>query len=204
MYLITTSSTLEGAPEQIGVIIGPRVGGMRPIHEGRKWAADNDAFHGKFTPDGFETHLARLAPHRFTCLFVTCPDVRLDAEATLQMFGMWSPIIREAGFPVAYVAQDGSEHLPIPEADALFIGGGDPWRERHTATMTARAKEKGMWVHVGRVNSAVRLVACAEVGADSADGTYNRFKGLPQTLIDVTEWLAQSAARRSHPSLEIA
>lgn len=189
MYLVTTSSSLIGAHPDIGVIVGPRVGGIRPVTEGRKWAADNDAFHGKFDAEVFENHLARLTPYREQCLFVVCPDVRLDAQATLQLFGVWSPVIRDAGFPVAYVAQDGSENLPLPDADWLFIGGGNPWRAAYTAQMIQRAKAVGMRVHVGRVNSAVRLHDCAGMGADTCDGTYIGFRGVERGLEEVGGWL---------------
>lgn len=193
-YLVTTSSSLIGAHPQIGVIVGPRVGGILPVKEGRWWAADNDAFHGKFDEQGFENHLARLTPYKDRCLFVTCPDVRLDAGATLALYGVWAPLIRDAGFPVAYVAQDGSQDLPLPAADVLFIGGSDPWRGQWAAEMTARAKRAGMRVHVGRVNSARRLHAVMAFGADSCDGTYIGRRavggaGIWRGLREVGEWL---------------
>jgi hypothetical protein len=202
-YLVTTSSTLAGADSDLGIIVGPRVRGLRPIAEGRQWAADNDAFHGKFKPELFMKHLTLLLPYQDRCLFVVAPDVRLDAVATLALFAEWGPIIRGMGYPVAYVAQDGAEALPLPDADALFIGGSDKWRLHHAAALTAQAKALGWWVHVGRVNSGARLSACAAIGADSADGTYSKYKGMPQTLIDLKHWKAQAKARREHPTLEL-
>ena len=188
-YLVATGSSLIGAHADIGVIVGPRCRGILPVREGRAWAADNDAFHGKFSPEVFEKHLTRLAPHADQCLFVVCPDVLRDAPATLALYGVWAPIIREMGFPVAYVAQDGSELLPLPDADWLFIGGGNPWRAKHTAEMVQRAKQAGMRVHVGRVNSAVRLHDCAALGVDSVDGTYIGFRGVQRGLLEVGAWL---------------
>lgn len=199
MYLVTTSSSLIGAHPNIGVIVGPRVGGIRPVIEGRKWAADNDAFHGRFDPTVFENHLARLAPYRDHCLFVTTPDVRPEASPqpaldTLRLFGTWAPIIRDTGLPVAFVAQDGSEQHPLPDADVLFIGGADTWRGEWTAEMTRRAKGQGMRVHVGRVNSCRRLHAVAALGADTCDGTYISRRavqghGIQRGLREVAGWL---------------
>ena len=188
-YLVATSSSLTGAHPNIGVIVGPRVGGILPVKEGRAWAADNDAFHGKFSPEVFEKHLARLAPYTDQCLFVVCPDVLRDARATLALYGVWAPIIREMGFPVAFVAQDGSELLPLPDADWLFIGGGNPWRAKHTAEMVSRAKAAGMRVHVGRVNSRIRVHDCAALGVDTVDGTHTAFRGIERGLLEVGAWL---------------
>ena len=190
MYLVTTSSTLAGVSDDVGVIIGPRVGGIRPVKEGRKWAADNDAFHGRFDPERFETHLARLAPYRENCLFVATPDVLGDAEATLQLFGVWAQSLEDGGFPPAYVCQDGSEHLPFPNgARAIFLGGSTAWKSAQLTPMTRRAKEAGLWMHVGRVNSARRLHECAAAGADSVDGTYLGFRGVERGLREVQGWL---------------
>jgi len=36
----------------------------------------------------------------------------------------------------------------------------------------AEAGTRGKWVHVGRVNSAVRMAFCYHAGADSVDGTH--------------------------------
>jgi len=192
MYLVPGSSSLSGQHPRLGVIAGPRSGHLAGVREGRRWAADNDAFHGRFDPSEFRAMLTKLAPYRAACLFVTAPDIRLDAQGTLDLFATWGPVLRDLGFPVAYVAQDGSEHLPLPDADALFIGGSDAWRDRHAAGLIWRAKERAWWVHFGRVNSLARNVACARLGVDSADGTYLRFKGNETGLADISRWLTEA------------
>ena len=64
------------------------------------------------------------------CLFAAAPDVVGDAAATLQRSERMLDWIRYAGFPVAFVARDGLEHLTVPwdDFDALFIGGSTSWK----------------------------------------------------------------------------
>jgi hypothetical protein len=120
-------------------------------HAGIPWAADNDAFKA-FDAEAFERMLHRLRGLP-GCLFVAAPDVVGDAEQTDRLFGEW---------------RSGMVGLPI----ALFIGGDDTFKlgpdgER----MAAAARDRGKWLHVGRVNGMRRLRYCATIGADSVDGS---------------------------------
>jgi hypothetical protein len=146
-------------------------------HAGTPWAADNDAFHG-VDPAAFGAMLDRLAGLP-GCLFVACPDVVGDAAATRRRFARWAGAIRRARLPVALVAQDGLERRRVPWAgiDALFVGGSTPWKlSDHAAGLVAQARARGVWTHMGRVNSARRLAWAKAIGCDSADGSgYARF-----------------------------
>ena len=85
---------------------------------------------------------------------------------------MWQPIL--TGWPLAYVAQDGADANTVPWSDmsALFIGGSTEWKLGADATALAEcAHSKGMWVHMGRVNSRRRTLYAASIGCDSVDGT---------------------------------
>ena len=139
-------------------------------HAGIPWAADNDAFHN-FDADAFERMLARLRGLP-GCLFVAAPDVVGDAAQTERLFRDWRP--RISGVPVALVAQNGVTPADVPwdEIDALFIGGDNAFKlgpdgER----MAVAARERGKWLHVGRVNGMRRLRYCATLHADSVDGS---------------------------------
>jgi len=142
---------------------------------GQVWAADTGLFgsYGKHYTDA--AYLAWLADKpRESCLFATAPDVVGDAAATLALSAPMFARIRAAGYPVALVAQDGLESLPIPWADfdALFIGGTTAWKLGDAArTIAAEARDRGMWVHMGRVNSLRRMKYAESIGCDSADGT---------------------------------
>jgi len=162
---------------RLGYIDTPAQGNRRP--EGVEWCADNGCF-GKGYP-GDEKWLGWLEKNAHAaadCLFATAPDVVGDAEATLARSAPFLPLIREMGYPAALVAQDGLEDLDIPwgEFDVLFIGGSTEWKLGPAARhLIKQAKDRGKWVHMGRVNSQRRYRYAHEIGCDSVDGTYLTF-----------------------------
>jgi hypothetical protein len=173
----------------LGQLFTPRLLAGLDLTEGCgiRWAADNDCFHG-FDP-GRYLELLEAISYRSGCLFVTAPDVVADAKATLALFERWQPVLQvvwatvnetdvDPGVPVhqpiALVAQDGLERLPIPweQLQALFIGGSTQWKlGPQAARMVREAKERGKWVHVGRVNTLQRIRWCMALGVDSIDGS---------------------------------
>jgi hypothetical protein len=113
-------------------------------------------------------------PFTSRCLFATAPDVVADAKATLRRSYMlaW---IRHAGFPAAFVAQDGLEdgRVPWDDFDALFLGGSTRWKLGPAArALAGEARRRGKWLHMGRVNSLRRLRYADAIGCHSCDGTY--------------------------------
>lgn len=155
------------------------------------WSADNGCFSRKgFDIDKWHTWLIKKSVHADTCLFATAPDVVGDAQATLDASLPWLPVIRELGFPAAFVAQDGLENLETPwdEFDVLFIGGSTDWKlGPHAAALIHEAKSRGKWVHMGRVNSRKRFEYAKSLGCDSADGTFITF-GPSVNLPKVLTW----------------
>jgi hypothetical protein len=158
--------------------LGPYIGALFTPRHFRKppedipWAADNDGFGG-FEPGPFHKMLGTIAHHP-GCAFITAPDVVADARATLTEFMRWQPILAALNLPVAYVLQDGLEGVGVPwdYADVIFVGGTTEFKMGRLAAQTcAEAKERGKWVHVGRVNSSRRLEYAHSVGADSVDGS---------------------------------
>ena len=143
------------------------------VADGRLWCLDNGVFSGKFSEDSFWKKLKIMKPFITTCLFVVAPDVVANALATMDAFRYWGPRIQEAGWPVAFVAQDGQELFDFPpEFDALFIGGSTEWKlSAETDECIVRAQRLGKWVHVGRVNSQKRIRHFQVMGVDSVDGT---------------------------------
>lgn len=147
-----------------------RAEGKRPIAQ--QWAADNGCFKASWKPEPWLDWLNSLP--RAGCLFAVCPDVLADCWAT---FGLshWLSVIRGLGFPAAFVAQDGATtHLiPWAETDVLFIGGSTEFKlSPEAAKLAAEANERGLQVHMGRVNSGRRWKYAAEIGAASVDGTF--------------------------------
>ena len=158
----------------VGLLIQPRMtGGVKAcIEEGIPWAADNDAFNG-FKVGQWLKMLGTIAD-KPGCLFVVAPDKVEDARETLRLFMQYAPIIRECNLPVAYVLQDGLEEVGVPWnlTDVVFVGGGTRFKMGNSAAWAVReAKERGKWVHMGRVNSLRRIEYAQSLGVDSIDGT---------------------------------
>lgn len=153
-------------------------------------------------------------------LFATAPDVVGDHVATVRRSVPVLERIRRRGIPAAFVAQNGSEHdrgIRWELFDVLFLGGVPEcvpcgyvrpltersktcpscsaklteWKEGAGAReLVAEAKRHGKRVHMGRVNSWRRLKLAAEIGCDTADGTFLGF-GPDANLPRLESWLRQ-------------
>ncbi|CAB4121254.1 hypothetical protein UFOVP154_60 [uncultured Caudovirales phage] len=104
-------------------------------------------------------------------VFVTLPDVVGDAQRTVELFHhfRWGT----AGLKRCLVLQDGIGRVALDwyMFDAVFIGGTDAFKVSAEARSAARtAKMLGKWVHVGRVNTAARVLDWIDL-ADSLDGS---------------------------------
>ena len=148
---------------------------MPPL--GVVWALDNecytkgDQFDERLWLEGLERFMSRTR----WCLFAVAPDVVGDALATLFRARPYLGEIASMGYVPAFVSQDGcrSDLVPWAEIGCLFVGGTTEWKLSEASWALCReAKRRGLWVHVGRVNSWRRLKACAASGVDSVDGTH--------------------------------
>jgi hypothetical protein len=163
------------------------------------FAVDNECFTKPFDPLGMHELLKNSQPYHQKCLFVVVPDIPwhngqrvFDAQITLEMFDEYANHVALKGWPLAYVAQNGAESLPIPnEASTVFIGGDIAWKESKAAiSVIKRAQARGMWVHVGRVNSRRRIRHFQLAGVDSVDGTGIIYE--PNKVIkQLTRWIGQ-------------
>lgn len=193
LYLANASSPKARDAMRAGLI-----GQMVTPAEGRKplpgvaYAADNGKF-GKGYP-GDDVWFAWLdSLPREHCLFAVAPDVVADAVATLRESRPWLPRIRALGFPAAFVAQDGLEHLEVPwdEFDVLFIGGSTAWKlSPHAARLAREAKDRDKRVHMGRVNSGRRKAIAELFECDTVDGTFLAF-GPDANLPRLLDWFAE-------------
>ena len=147
---------------------------------------DNDCFTG-FNEKAFVNYLGKIQGKE-GCLFVNAPDVVGDAELTLERFHHWQPIIKSYGLPVALVAQDGLDKHEVPWTmfEALFIGGTTEFKlGEYVKELVREAKERGKFVHMGRVNSKKRIEYAISIGCDSVDGSgYSMFPdtNIPKAL----------------------
>lgn len=184
MFMLPTSSSMRTLPPWYGVITAPARWGHRPITEGRTWCMDNGVYTNAFNAHDFIQTLDRLATHRATCAFIAAPDVIGDAHRTLEQWPRWRDIIHARNLPAALVAQDGLKPKQIPtDTDAVFIGGTTDWKLGPDAlAVIESANTRGLWTHVGRVNSLKRLRHFALAHVNSADGTYSAFAGVPNAV----------------------
>ncbi len=182
--------------EGFGFMLTPNMGNKIPA--GETWFADN----GLFSPKGersfdLEKYLGWLdKKDRDGNLGASAPDKVGDARATLERSLPVLPEIRRLGYKAALVAQDGLEELTVPwdDLDVLFIGGSTEWKlGPHAAGLTREAKDRGKWVHMGRVNSFKRYSYAAGIGCDSVDGTFLAFAPA-QNLARLETWPAKLAA----------
>jgi hypothetical protein len=142
------------------------------------WAADNGCFTmpGEFDTAAYLDWLASLEPARPTCLFVTAPDKVGDAEETLRRSLAVMPRLRDAGWLVAFVFQDGATDTPWDEFDVGFVGGSTEFKLGLAARgLVEQAVLRGKRVHMGRVNSYKRLQYAYDIGCSSTDGTFLKF-----------------------------
>jgi hypothetical protein len=177
----------------LGMIATPAAGNTVPT--GVDWCADNSCFTpGRYPGEtAYLRWLTRRADRAGRCAFATAPDVPFNASATLVRALPMLEQIRAAGYPAALVAQDGLEDLAISwdSFDALFLGGTTQWKLGAAAARLAQqARQRGLWVHMGRVNSFKRLRYAASIGCHSADGTCLAF-GPDHNLPRLLGWLTQ-------------
>jgi hypothetical protein len=158
------------------------------------WAMDNGAYSG-FDPQSFVGMLERFHG-RAGCRFVAAPDVVADAHQTFVQWPFWSRLIRGVGFVPALVAQDGLTVPDVPwsELGALFIGGSTEWKLGPQAKeLMGHAQARGLWVHVGRVNSRARIWHFGRLANSWDGGQYSMFpdRRIPEGLGDADAVSAQ-------------
>ena len=139
------------------------------------WAADNGCFA---RPHSFDWPRYRRwlegAQCKVRLLWAVVPDVPGDHGATMARWRRFADDVRLAAGRVAFAAQDGAtvQSVPWSDTDALFLGGTTSWKlSTDAARLSQAAKERGLWSHMGRVNSLRRMRHAAAVGCDSVDGT---------------------------------
>lgn len=176
IVLLDTSHNLDDCERELGCEVnqlltpGTRFKPQRPDQE---FAIDNSCYAG-FDRAAFEALLERERPRVELCRWVACPDVVGSARRTLEAFDYWHDRLRDDGWRVALVAQDGIENLPIPwdRIDAIFIGGSTAWKlSKHAADVIRTAKLLDKWAHAGRVNTPGRFEYFESLGVNSLDGT---------------------------------
>lgn len=197
IYLATASGpTVRDAISdgRLGQMITPNAGNR--LVPGATYAIDNGCFSDAWSVDRWLDTLERHRPphaiaHRGgdpRCLFAVVPDVVGDGPGTEALWRRWWSAPMRLGFRAAFVLQNKARYIPFGPS-AVFIGGDTDWKlgpeARHAVHV---AKRRGLWVHMGRVNTLRRLRYAAEIGCDSVDGTLLAF-GPDVHLPRLLRWL---------------
>lgn len=162
----------------LGTLVTPSNGqlkhALRLYHShGIPWACDNDCFGGLDSCS--YRRMLRNVKGLPGCLWVAVPDVVADATATLNRWSEWSDEVADTtGHPPCLVLQDGAESLELPwhGVGAVFVGGSTEWKlSSYAASLVNKAKQRGLLVHMGRVNSKKRYKYAFDIGCYSLDGT---------------------------------
>jgi hypothetical protein len=168
-----------------GQMITPRSG--EKVVPNAIWALDNGCFSANWQQSRWEKNLVRYQDEP-GCLFAVVPDVVADAKETDELWYQWSDVVKDLGYKTAYVLQNGCTHIP-DNADAVFTGGDTDWKLGPEAShWVLEARQRGLWTHMGRVNSLKRLRYAKAQKYDSIDGTFITYAPT-ENLQRMTRWL---------------
>lgn len=176
IYLSSTTNIPEQYRDCFGIMFSAkyRVGGLdEALSDGWRWMMDNNNFTGDFDAKTWIQMLLKHLSYKDSCIGIPIPDRLGNALETLRLFSRYHQIVKDLGYPVAFVTQDGitPEIAPWDYFDVLFVGGTDDHKlGPESIAMIAEAKARGKHIHIGRVNSALRIKRFWM--ADSVDGTF--------------------------------
>lgn len=189
-----THALVSNPRPDLGLMLNPANGqGRTGELDWMPWAADNGRFAApeRWDAGAWLEWLSAMRRWRATCLFAVAPDTVGDAHETLVLSLPYLPTLRQLGYKAAFVTQDGAtaDTVPWGGIDALFVGGSTAWKLSEASyALCAEARRRGIWTHMGRVNSFERLKAARASLLDSADGrTIAMFPD--QSLPKVWRWL---------------
>ncbi len=146
--------------------------------EGFPYAIDNGAWtdfrHGRdFDDNAFRTLVDKLGRDAD---WVVAPDVVEGGLASLRLSMVWlAPLLARTRL-VLIPVQDGMEPadmagIVLPGHIGIFLGGSTAWKLATMRQWGEFCAERGVYYHVGRVNSIKRMALAHQASADSVDGS---------------------------------
>ena len=108
--------------------------------------------------------------------FIVAPDVVAGGRASLDLSLEWlSSLLDATAGRVLLAAQDGmtpTDMAPhVGQRVGIFIGGSTEWKRHAIPAWGPWCASRGVWCHVGRVNTIGRIRSCAMAGVASFDGS---------------------------------
>ena len=122
-------------------------------------------------------------------VWVLLPDAVADWPKTVELAGIYLPIVRQRGFNVAIALQDGCSFEQVMEYKPawVFVAGSTQWKEDNIGNACTFFHAREINVHVGRVNTRRRMRICQAAAVDSCDGTcLNKYRNANLTLLAET------------------
>lgn len=197
-----------GETDAYGILTAPNHKGVPlGIVQGKPAAADVGCINGpsfvkRINFDATIKWLEDMEPYKSQFIFVAGADIVGDAQDTLDAYAEFERYF--ADWPLAYVAQNGAEKLPIPESCAAVFIGGVPmldrplkvkkngevvfmdWKDSPEAvSFINRARQMDKHIHIGRVNWYRRFKIFASLEGYEKftfDGTRTRYQGTQKTI----------------------
>jgi hypothetical protein len=142
-------------------------------------AADNGAWADyqagrAFDEDGFDRFLDWLAETVIPD-WIVLPDIVAGGLPSLDMSLRYMNRCLAQSSLVLIAVQDGMETADLApyvgRSVGIFLGGSTPWKLARMADWGRFCAERGIYYHVGRVNSAKRMFLAIAAGANSVDGS---------------------------------
>lgn len=106
-------------------------------------------------------------------LFAVVPDVPFDGSASRIVSRQHLPMMRDLfpSVPLAVAVQDGMGEDDVEGFDWIFVAGSDEWKDATVGFWCRVGRDRGMPVHLARVNERRRMDLAKDAGCASADGT---------------------------------
>ena len=145
--------------------------------EGMPYALDNGAWSAYCTGRNWDRRAFRKAVDTLGngADFIVLPDIVAGGLDSLFLSLEW--LDRFAGWPglLLLAVQDGmmpAQVMPfLSKRVGIFVGGSTEWKLASLPQWAELAHKLGVYIHVGRVNTARRIRYCSGFGVHSIDGT---------------------------------
>lgn len=157
-------------------LIISRTGAWRT--EGFSYALDNGAWtdyrSGRdFDDEKFKALIDKLG---WQADWVVAPDIVAGGLLSLRLSLVWLPHLLVRTKLVLVPVQDGMdpEHMVgvvMPKRIGIFLGGSTEWKLANMVRWGEFCAARGVYYHVGRVNTMKRIRLAHIAGADSIDGS---------------------------------
>jgi hypothetical protein len=146
--------------------------------EGFPYALDNGAWtdHAAgrdFDDERFKTLVDRLGG---AADWIVAPDIVAGGVRSLRLSLVWLADLLVRTRMVLIPVQDGLEppdlvNVVMPKRIGIFLGGSTEWKLANMQLWDKFCAERGIYYHVGRVNTIKRVRLANQAGADSIDGS---------------------------------